>query len=377
MKKLILSIIVFSLFGENVHSQISSFSSNTNTQPAEIVPYDSTMNYIEIGYGDSDTIKLFSYIGQTLYVMPLSESIKDYGYSDFYKTPKAEYSNIYGNPAKESSFKTHYDDLVGKYFIVKEIFIDKQSSYRTTKWLKLENKNNASDIVWYAYPQQQSNFKFLVVAYYEKIKHKYIDNYYAINESFYGDSEGILAHKCVDIGIDNKTGKLSVQLEDGSAYPIPSREYIDYYEEYGPRDILYKQQTILEYKDENIVAEPHNCLGIGYEVDPRTGSIRKPIVVFDDLTYISAYKDIVNSDGGEGGFFIKSDYDRLLKKYGTTWMNMVVQHKIKVGMPEELVIMSWGKPKKRNTDSYGLVQLVYGSDYVYIKNGVVSSWQQY
>ena len=58
-------------------------------------------------------------------------------------------------------------------------------------------------------------------------------------------------------------------------------------------------------------------------------------------------------------------------------MNLVVQQKIKVGMPEELVRLSWGNPQRINTDSNGLNQWVYGSDYVYIKNGVVSSWQQY
>lgn len=368
-----------SIFVLYANSQISSFSSQMNSPKAEIAHYDSTVNYIELGYSSiADTIKLYSYINQTFYVLPLSESLKDYGYSDFYKTPQDDKSNIYGTPAKSSNFNSNYDDLVGKYFVVKEIFIDKQNAYNIIKWLKLENKVDESDVVWYKYPQQQNSFKFLVVAYYEHLKPKYVNNYYAINDSFYGDSEGTLAHKCIDIGVDNKTGKLSVQLEDGSAYPLPTKEYgIDYYEEYGSRDILYKGQTILVFKDGSTSGESYQCLGIGYEVEPRLGTIRKPIVVFENLNYISAYKDIVNSDGGEGGFFIKSDYERLIKKYGATWMNLVVQHKIKVGMPEALVLLSWGKPKRTNKDSTGLKQLVYGDDYVYIKNGVVSSWQQF
>lgn len=369
-------VFLFGLFVITANSQISSFSSQTNTKKVEIAPYDSTINYIELGYSQADTIKLFSYIGQTLYVLPIYS--KDMGYSYFYKSPKDDSSNRYGNPAKSSNFNTKYEDLVGKYFIVKDVFIDKQGTYHVTKWLKLENKDDSNDIVWYKYPEQQYGFNFLVLAYYEHIKPKYVGNYYAVTSILSDDSESVLAHKCIDIGIDDRTGKLSVQLDDGTAYPVPTREYgTDYYAEYGQRDALYKGQTILIFKDGSTIGESRNCIGIGYEVSDRLGTINEPIVIFDDFTYISAYKDIVNSDGGEGGFFIKKDYDRLIKKYGATWINLVVQHKIKVGMPEELVIMSWGKPKRRNKDSTGLNQLVYGSDYVYIKNGVVSSWQQY
>ena len=375
--KKIIFLVVLSLFGIKANSQISSFSSRAE-EKVEILPYDSTINFIELSYSISDTIKLLSYLNQTLYVVPQPETVRGYGYADFYKTPNAEYSNIYGTPAEKNKYQTNSNDLVGKYFVVKEVFIDNSKSYQTTKWLKLENKDNLLDVVWYRYPQTKNSFVFLVLAYYEHIKSKYVHNYYAINDAFYGETEGILAHKCVDIGIDNKTGKLSAQLEDGSAYPIPSQEYgIDYYAEYGTKDLLYKGKTILIFKEGSTTGESRNSLGIGYEVNSRTGSINKPIVILDDLTYVSAYKDIFNSDGGENGFFIKSDYDRLIKKYGATWMNLVVQQKIKVGMPEELVRLSWGNPQRINTDSNGLNQWVYGSDYVYIKNGVVSSWQQY
>ena len=375
--KKVIFLVMLSLFGVKVNAQINSFSSRTK-ETIEIPPYDSTLNFIKLDYSNSDTIKLYSYLNQILYVMPLAESVKGYGYADFYKTPNAEYSNIYGTPSDKNNYQTSFNDLVGKYFVVKGVYIDKSKSYSIVKWLKLENKDNASDIVWYKYPQVQSNFKFLVLAYYEYIKAKYINNYYAINDSFYGQEECVLAHKCVDIGIDNKTGKLSAQLEDGSAFPIPFQEYgIDYYAEYGPRDSVYKGKTILIFKDGSTIGESRNSLGIGYEVSSITGSINKPIVILDDLTYVSAYKDIFNSDGGENGFFIKSDYERLIKKYGATWINLVVQQKIKVGMPEELVKLSWGNPKHINTDSSGLNQWVYGSEYVYIKNGVVNSWQQY
>lgn len=51
---------------------------------------------------------------------------------------------------------------------------------------------------------------------------------------------------------------------------------------------------------------------------------------------------------------------------------------IKLGMPEALLILSWGKADKVNetTGPWGVhKQCVYGSQYVYIKKGHISSWQ--
>lgn len=56
-----------------------------------------------------------------------------------------------------------------------------------------------------------------------------------------------------------------------------------------------------------------------------------------------------------------------------------IKKEISMGMPEELVILSWGKPQSVNTTVTSRrvhKQMVYGRrNYVYVDNGVVTSWQ--
>lgn len=63
------------------------------------------------------------------------------------------------------------------------------------------------------------------------------------------------------------------------------------------------------------------------------------------------------------------------KEYETT----AITKKVSMGMPEQLLILSWGSPKdiSKTVGSWGVnKQFVYGlSNYVYTKNGVVTSWQ--
>ena len=56
--------------------------------------------------------------------------------------------------------------------------------------------------------------------------------------------------------------------------------------------------------------------------------------------------------------------------------DMAIEGKIKVGMPEELVRIAKGNPRRINRASYGdqWVYGEYGDDCVYIKHGKVTSW---
>ena len=58
--------------------------------------------------------------------------------------------------------------------------------------------------------------------------------------------------------------------------------------------------------------------------------------------------------------------------------NLVLQKKIQTGMTAEMVRLSWGNPEKINrtiTATRQTEQLVYGSSYVYLTNGVVTAIQ--
>lgn len=72
--------------------------------------------------------------------------------------------------------------------------------------------------------------------------------------------------------------------------------------------------------------------------------------------------------------FLKEDWTMLVKKYGLDMMECVMKGTIKIGMPVELLKMSWGLPNTVNAPSYGDEQWVYKKDYVYVKDGKVTAW---
>lgn len=70
---------------------------------------------------------------------------------------------------------------------------------------------------------------------------------------------------------------------------------------------------------------------------------------------------------------------QLISKYGEAVANLILKQQITLGMSEEALIESWGKPRDIN-ESVGVwgvhKQYVYPSAYVYIENGIISSWNK-
>lgn len=69
---------------------------------------------------------------------------------------------------------------------------------------------------------------------------------------------------------------------------------------------------------------------------------------------------------------------RIISKYGNENGKKILDVKIWIGMTEEMLYESWGKPSEvnRTVTKYGeYKQCIYYSTYVYIENGVVTSWQ--
>lgn len=67
------------------------------------------------------------------------------------------------------------------------------------------------------------------------------------------------------------------------------------------------------------------------------------------------------------------EYQNLIKKYDKNMVDAARKGQIEIGMPEALLILSWGLPDRINEASYG-DQFVYGDTYVYIKNGIITAW---
>lgn len=60
----------------------------------------------------------------------------------------------------------------------------------------------------------------------------------------------------------------------------------------------------------------------------------------------------------------------------TAMSKIAADRKVQVGMPEEMAVLAWGRPKKINRSSNGPDQWVYEvGNYLYMENGLLKSWQ--
>lgn len=76
-------------------------------------------------------------------------------------------------------------------------------------------------------------------------------------------------------------------------------------------------------------------------------------------------------------FLDKSYGDQLKKKYGNNLWQAMMDEKIQIGMPPEMVRIAWGDPDRINESmsaSGYQKQWVYGHKYVYFKNGKCTGW---
>lgn len=118
------------------------------------------------------------------------------------------------------------------------------------------------------------------------------------------------------------------------------------------------------------------------------GSESAPIrVIFENMNGQQDFKDLCTCGTNVHSIFIDRNFfenyfltvDPKISYQGDeeTW-NLITQAKIKVGMSESDLILSWGEPKKINqTVTSGKIskQFVYYDQYVYTENGKVTSFQ--
>lgn len=70
--------------------------------------------------------------------------------------------------------------------------------------------------------------------------------------------------------------------------------------------------------------------------------------------------------------------EEMIKKFGTKDTQRILDKKIWIGMTKEMLKLSWGTPDdiNRTVTSYKVSeQWVYGTQYVYIDDGIVTAWQ--
>ena len=285
-------------------------------QQKEVVVFDSTRNFL-----GNDNV--FSYKGQVLFVLPVSDALQKYGYKEFKPidyNPNSHALVHYGDDAEASRFNTKYENLSEKYFYVDSI-TPFRNTLRDTKYIfYLTEKGNSNNRCCYIYnPKYELSFPFVVVSYFNHIKKKYVGNDVVIYKKFVDE-------------YDVKTG--------------------------DPLQITDDTIIFWRVKDITILNNEHHNFVLLIENGNQTASFWVSRLSFSDNKKV---------------IYLKDEWNKLVSKYGFSMMKTALHQQIMVGMPRELLINSWGEPNKINSASYG-DQYVYGNKCVYLEGGKITSW---
>ena len=322
MKKILFILVAIFATTFTSFAQITTMSAFEKKVEKVAVEYDVTKNFL-------GTENVESYVGQVLYVNGMPEKLQGFGYNNFKlkKVGHYDFHNRYGNPSVESRFNTKYEDLFGKYF--KVLNVDKDETGENYYVFTLQNRDNENDIVYFNYDGEfEHTFPFIVVSHFEWCKNNLIGNKYLL--TYFSKDDKIYA--CYTSGTDFVNGE----------------------------SIIHNANDVWECVDVTIENKHYNLVML---LKNKNGNV---------ITYEIEYID--NSKDGEVNILTEKTYHNLMAKYGVTMVNAMRNHRIKVGMNKDLLIMSWGKPDKINSNSYGADQWVYDTQCVYVNNGKVEGW---
>lgn len=324
MKNLFVFILFAIASSATLYGQITI--TKTIPQATEIsvpAPYDSTKNFL-------GNINVYSYKGQLLYINGLPEYEREIGYMDFYETKDASLITGKAYKAMAGSVYSEYKELFGKYFYVRDVEIPTKS-HMYNQWLfHLQNRDDPNDWCWYVYNEKyESSFPFITISYYNWLKSK-------------------IGSKIIT----------SYKINDANEIELPLKKH----DLYTGKQINFNPTDYWEIIDVTILDNNYELV---FVLTNNNG-----ITTTMNVRYNSSLNKIMLSD----------EYHNLVKKYGKSMVETVRQNKIQIGMPEELLIKSWGKPDRINKASYGN-QWVYNEDdeyydtiYVYIQNGKIIAW---
>ena len=320
MKKILFILMAIFVTTFTSYAQITTMSAFE--KKVEKVAYDVTKNFL-------GTENVESYVGQVLYVNGIDERLQGYGYDNF-KTKKVRHydsDNRYGNPSVKSSYYTKYEDLFGKYF--KVLNVDKSETGEEYYVFTLQNRDNENDIVYFNYNgKYEDTFPFIVVSHFEWCKNNLIGKKYFL--TYFSRDDKIYGRYTSDTDFVNG------------------------------ENIIYNTNDVWECVDVTVESKMYDFVML---LKNKNGNV---------ITYKIKYID--NNEDGEVNILTEKAYHNLVTKYGVTMVNAMRKHFIKIGMNKDLLIMSWGKPDEINSNTYGADQWVYGTQYVYVKNGKIEGW---
>lgn len=253
-----------------------------------------------------------AYIGQEMITLPISDQLQEYGYHNIILHKELKMNELKDHLSIIFMRGIKYDSLVNKTLIIDSI---KKIDYENYVFY-IHDKNEPIKKYMYCYDTKYSwtlNDEYLIGGYYNYLK------------SFIGNS-----YKIIDNDIIHDK-----DIENG-------------------KDIAFPVNQIWKVINVGLI-DRELCLTL-------SNNNQTTYIVAERFSeYIYDY-----NKPNKSRIFNINDWNAMVKRYGTTYMQCVKESAIKVGMPAKLVILSWGKPDEINRSSYGDEQWVYGDQYVYI-----------
>lgn len=300
------------LFGALTSEAQITITSSAEAKPKPVAPYDSTRNFLENDYAQ--------YVGQMFYIIPRPESLRKYGFDGFMlecrKTSITDNSNVF---ACCSSFNSQYEALAGKYFKVLAVI---KPSEMESPCLKLEI-SDSGQIVYYEYnPQFEYTFPFLTLGYFEKQK------------AIFKDREVLIRAFPVIEGLKQKKTR---NISTGDAIVVEKGKY-------------------------------YKCLDLTVDEENFEPALLCVTDAGEKFLWSLATKDL-----GIPRLMTKAQAESYRKKFGDENWSVILDEKVRIGMTEEMALLSWGPPKKVNRSSTG-DQWVYENQFLYFNAGKLTAF---
>jgi hypothetical protein len=235
---------------------------------------------------------------------------------------KYGYDKIYDYLPEEEDYDEYdYDEVAGKYYNVIDVIPAKGTFSQSKYYLKMVQEKNGK-IYYYQYDtNSDAFFNLILVDHFEWLKKKYIGTkIYSKGTNPFGNRDG---------AFDYATGK-KVDFSAGTEWTI-------------------KDVTIEE-----------KYFSLAFVIENNKN---------DKLLIETRWLDYPK------WLLLEENYKYIQEKY-PEYLESVLNKKLKIGMPKDIVILSWGKPEKINKSVYGNIikeQWVYNNQYLYFEDGILTA----
>lgn len=289
--RFIISVFVLSFVFQSLHSQISTTKVAEEKSELDVEAYDSLTNFL----GE----EVRKYIGQTLYLVGKKETSRKYGYEGFLKNYKKGDGKFNVYKCCES-YNSKYDSLAGRYFEVVEVHEHPKAKdapylYGDKFFLELIEKKSGDDLYFKYDSEFDFRFPFLVVGFYEKQKESLVGKKFVFGNY-------LLDHEGYSSGLDIETGK----------------------------------------KVTNTLNQRWECVDL--TVDKKY--YRLSLIVKNSLGEKASVSIKALEDDSYVRCFTEKEAETYESRFGKNNWLKILDGVVLIGFTEEMVLLSWGKPKK-------------------------------